>query len=279
MKRFVLFLILASAGPMMYGQEAKPHNNADEGNAAAPSKNATSPAGQPLSVVNQQRSQGKKEDEAGQRPSYFRELLLPANFINLLLVGVGIAGIVIAVSTLRKIERQTKAAEDAAETALLSAQALTSAERPWLTVDVEPIDRLAFSFQFSVRNLGRTPAMLIGTSVVHVVCKALPDEPGYPDGMAAFESKREESGEVWMLAPSETWKFKAVDVSGIEPGWLMGQVAFRDMQSKERNFFFFGKVQYRDVFAPREVHETKFCYTYNLAAFQRHSAPKYNGYT
>jgi hypothetical protein len=278
MKQFLLILIAASAISMINGQESKPHSNTDKGNPAAANKDAASASGKALPVVNEQAHQGRKDGEAAQPPSYLHELLLPANALTLALVIVGIGGIVIAVRTLIAIERQTKAAEDAAETALLSAKALADAERPWLAVDVAPIEGLPYAFQFSVKNLGRTPAKLIGTSTVQVVCETLPDEPEYPDGLSAVEGKREESGEAWMLAPNEIWKFKVVDMSGIEPGWMMNQLAFNDVKTGKRKFFYFGKVQYRDVFGP-DVHETGFCYIYRLADFRRFSAPAYNRYT
>ena len=64
---------------------------------------------------------------------------------NLVLVILGYAGILLAISLLKKIDRQTGYAETAAEAAaasaqaaLLNAQAVMHSERPWILISVEP---------------------------------------------------------------------------------------------------------------------------------------------
>lgn len=260
----------------IYGQEERPKAAADKNQPQ--SAKAPSPPPAP-SAVNQQTAPAQ-EDRASDNPkSYLSRLFSPENLPNIGLVIAGIVGIFIALRTLKTIERQTKATEDAAEAALLSAKALLDAERPWLSVTVEQTKGSAPLYRFSVKNLGRTPAMVIGTSTVRVVCEALPEVAEYPDGMSAVESAREESGEARLLAPDESWRFIAMDMSGLEPGWPLGQLAFDDLKAGKRNFFYFGKVQYRDVFAPAVLHETHFCYIYKLADFLPFSKPGYNRYT
>jgi hypothetical protein len=273
--KWLAILVLAIALPI-YGQEERPKVAADK--SQAQSVKAPSPPPVP-SAVNQQAAPAQEDRPNDNPKGYLCRLFSPENLPNIGLLVAGIVGIFIALRTLKTIDRQTKATEDAAEAALLSAKALLDAERPWLSVTVEQMKGSAALYQFSVKNLGRTPAMVIGTSVVRVVCEALPEIPEYPDGMSAVESAREESGEVRLLAPDETWKFAAVDMSGIEPGWLLGQFAFNDLKSGKRDFFYFGKVQYRDVFAPAVLHETHFCYIYKLADFLPFSKPGYNRYT
>jgi hypothetical protein len=63
----------------------------------------------------------------------------------LVLAILGYVGIMLALSTLKKIERQTAAAETAAKAsaesaqiALLHARSLIAAERPWIMISVEP---------------------------------------------------------------------------------------------------------------------------------------------
>src|ERR1017187_3684208 len=64
---------------------------------------------------------------------------------NLVLVILGYAGIMMALSLLKKIDRQTGYAETAAEAAaasshaaLMTAQAIINAERSWILISVEP---------------------------------------------------------------------------------------------------------------------------------------------
>ena len=70
-------------------------------------------------------------------------------FANYLLVIIGTGGIVAAVCTLRKIERQVRVAE--ADT-----QAMIRAERAWIVVSVETT--VPGEFRFWATNTGKTPA-------------------------------------------------------------------------------------------------------------------------
>lgn len=229
-----LAIAVIGAALMVHGQEAKPHSNANKRNSATESKDATDTAGQTVVVVNQQAPQGQQNDHAEQPRHSLHELLLPQNIPNVALVLVGIAGIVIAVRTLKALRSQAgimrgqleamqgqiaqmensgaqtaelikhaagqvtaladsaQAAKEMAEAARItamaaengalaasasaraarvSADALISAERPWLSVSVEQIQGAssAFLHQFSVKNLGRTPAMIVGASTMCVV--------------------------------------------------------------------------------------------------------------
>ena len=96
----------------------------------------------------------------------------------LVLAILGYAGIMLANSTLKKIERHAAAAEEtaavsasaatatataAAETAraaLLHAQSIIHSERPWLTIAVEPTLGVQDSFNVIATNRGRSPATI-----------------------------------------------------------------------------------------------------------------------
>ena len=56
--------------------------------------------------------------------SYFKRVFIPENAPNIALVFVGIAGILVALLTLKNIERQTKSTEDAAIATQNSAMAM-----------------------------------------------------------------------------------------------------------------------------------------------------------
>lgn len=90
------------------------------------------------------------------------------------LVIVGVEGIVVAIGTLKIIERQTKATETAATAALLNAQAAIIGQRPWLLVPTGaefpeigiPLlpdvgDRRACQVTLQLRNFGQTPARIV----------------------------------------------------------------------------------------------------------------------
>src|SRR6185437_15064231 len=116
---------------------------------------------------------------------------------NYLLVSVGIIGTIIAVSTLKRIERQTKAAEDAAKSgrdaamaALRQAKHTETTERAWLVIR-SSMDGYVLSaggnpeFWWSVMNAGDTPARLTETQchydfIPNSHLTALPLVPNYP---------------------------------------------------------------------------------------------------
>jgi hypothetical protein len=108
---------------------------------------------------------------------------------NLVLVLLGYVGIMMAVSLLKKIARQTayaEAAADAAATsaqaALLSAQAVIHSERPWILITVEPSRSIENSFTVMATNRGRTPARIIETTdrdKIVIDEKRLPGAPEY----------------------------------------------------------------------------------------------------
>jgi hypothetical protein len=102
------WMVLAILGTALIvnGQGAKPHSDVHKNDSASKGTNASDTAGQTVVVVNQQAPQRQENDQLAKPPSYFHELLVPANLPSLLLVGVGIAGIVVAVKSLRRIDKQ-----------------------------------------------------------------------------------------------------------------------------------------------------------------------------
>jgi hypothetical protein len=108
---------------------------------------------------------------------------------NLVLVILGYAGIMMALSLLRKIERQTgyaeaviEAASSSAHAALLNAQAVIQAERPWILITVEPSRSMENSFTIMATNRGRTPARIVEILDRHQIAideKRLPVTPEF----------------------------------------------------------------------------------------------------
>jgi hypothetical protein len=103
---------------------------------------------------------------------------------------------------LRKIERQTKAGEDAAKAAKDGAQAalgqanhMVTSERAWLVIeaamgDFKPAADVDMTFRWSIRNGGKTPAEIVGTQCVYQMLlseelTSLPDEPVFPASVEA----------------------------------------------------------------------------------------------
>lgn len=100
----LLLLIIVGTATMINGQEAKPH--ADKRHSIAENNDSNGSAGRPLTVGNQQAPQGQESSHSTHPQSYLRELLLPPNVLTLALVIVGIVGIIVALCSLGKIDKQ-----------------------------------------------------------------------------------------------------------------------------------------------------------------------------
>lgn len=173
---------------------------------------------------------------------------------------IGIGGVIVAVVTLRKIERQTKATEDAATAARLNAQSLITSERPWLVGhftqngSVEFWESTPMKFLCEIKNEGKTPAILIDAAaraVFNTDGVPLPDEPDY--GHADPLNQR-------MLLPGATYSFW-VRAEGYE--WKDGR--WFPLEKTESGGMLdiimvgFGCVRYRDTFGETEEHFTRLC--------------------
>jgi hypothetical protein len=180
---------------------------------------------------------------------------------------LGYVGVMLAVSTLKKVERNTSAAETAAtaaaetaQAALLHAQAIINAERPWLLIGVEPTLGVENSFNVTATNRGRSPATIISTldQILFAVDEAhlpatpvwKPAEPGAP-----FTPMIVLPGE---FATIRTVKREdAKELCGSEE-------KFKSIEEWNERLFICGRVLYNDLIAPagRETHETNWCCWY-----------------
>jgi hypothetical protein len=186
---------------------------------------------------------------------------------NLVLVLVGYAGIMLAISTLRKIERQTKYAEAAAEAAaecaraaLSHAQAILHSERPWILITVEPSRTKENSYSLMAANRGRTPARIVDAtdrSQIAIDEKLLPGIPVY------MNEERSAPFTPLILLPGESTairQFSRDDVKGL----CDSEERFKRIETWDEKVFLYGKVIYKDLIAPADslAHETNWCYWY-----------------
>ena len=192
----------------------------------------------------------------------------------LVLVFVGYAGVFI----LGKVERNTRAIEglagallesanaasaaataasETAQSALLHAQSIVSAERPWVLVTAEPTRGVDNSFELTATNRGRTPATI--TSALDQVVFAA-EEAQLP---ASLEFKPLESGARFVpiiLLPGESATLKSVSRDDT-PALCGSDEKFASVAAWSEKLFLCGKVAYTDLIAPagKEAHETRWC--------------------
>ena len=207
---------------------------------------------------------------------------------NLVLVFLGYAGILMALSLLRKIERQTgyaeaaiEAASSSAHAALLNAQAVIHAERPWILITVEPSRSMENSFTVMATNRGRTPARIVETMERYKIAideKRLPGTPEYRN------EKRTAPFSPIILLPGEFTAIKPFcrdDVKAL----CDSEERFKRIETWEEKVFLYGKVIYRDLISASDdpPHETNWCCWYihgrQNSGLVIAGPPEYNSHT
>jgi hypothetical protein len=186
---------------------------------------------------------------------------------NLVLVILGYAGIMMALSLLKKIDRQMGFAETAAEAAadsshaaLMIAQGILHAERSWILISVEPSPSAENCFTIMATNRGRTPAKIIETAArtrIAIDEQHLPSIPEYG------EEKRGVPFTPIILLPGESTAVKPFCRSDAK-GLCDSEERYRRIETWEEKIFLYGKVIYQDLTAPidSEANETNWCCWY-----------------
>jgi len=207
---------------------------------------------------------------------------------NLMLAIVGYAGIMMALSLLKKIERQTRSAEAAAasavksaEAALLNAQAMVDSGRPWVLVTVNPSPDAENSFTVMATNRGRSPARIVGTAeqIMFAIDEThLPKTPEFENDVASFPLVP------IILLPGESAEIKPFcrdDLNGI----CDSEERLRRVENWEEKVYIYGKIVYRDLNAPtdKQIHETAWCCWYihgrQKSGLVFAGPPEYNSHT
>jgi hypothetical protein len=125
-----------------------------------------------------------------------------------LLLILAYPALLFAVSTLRKIERQTRYAEttalaaaDSAKAALLFAENQVKADRPWILISTKPTPGVLNGFSVVATNRGRSPARVVSLAEgLIIVAPFLPSPLIEKLGSEGFASKVERgSGADWMV--------------------------------------------------------------------------------
>jgi len=164
------------------------------------------------------------------------------------------------------------AAKENADAAFMSAQAVMNAERCWLFPEVVKYSDECFGLQFI--NGGRTPAQIIVISIfprLRPTAEELPLPPTYGMEGLSFEQVRALiPGKKWAIPD---WKIKmSTDLSTEEMAALRGM---------SKRYVVYGIAKYVDVFRPKEIHESRFCYFYSpvIDEMLPYGPPEYTKYT
>jgi len=145
--------------------------------------------------------------------------------------------------TLLVIGWQSTETRNAAQAALLNAQAVINAERPWIVMVVEPHATMG-GFAIHVKNKGRTPARVvaayIGWDAVEGISN-LPQDPPYRPGSLMQDRMVVADETVWAV-----WFHREMMRKDFGDD-------FEKALNGKRPIFVFGKVLYRDVLNPETI--------------------------
>lgn len=185
----------------------------------------------------------------------------------IVLVILGYIGVLLALRTLKNIQRQTEFGVQAAQAALQcanasleSSQAIVDSGRPWIVVTVEPFLTVEHGFKVMATNRGRTPARIMAKNdcvkIVEDETK-LPLTPDYDSGKSATPF------EPIILLPGESAGIRPFRRSDVRT-YCASDDQFRHIEKWEEKLFVYGRVVYRDLISPMDQpnHETDWCCWY-----------------
>jgi hypothetical protein len=235
----------------------KPSPPPDGSSTATPGSEETPTSNQPQIIVN---PPAPPPEEWGWR----QQLTWGATIV---LAVLGYVGIMLALRTLKSIDRHlesggavTKVAMDTANAALALAQAIASSERPWIVVTVEPFLTMENSFKVMASNRGRSPARIV-SSVDQV--RIAVDETNL-DKVPEFEKiEAGDEPEPIVLLPGEAtgiWALNREDLGTI----CKSPEVLKKVERWQETLFLFGRIQYMELSAASEagMHETFWCCRY-----------------
>lgn len=229
--------------------------------------------------------------------TYLRDLVSANNLPNLLLVLVGIVGTIIAVRTLRKIERQTRAAE-------VAANAQMDADRGWILASVagQPMEPMAQRLKddgirpgivWKLQIFGNTPVRILRTDFRCRIVDTDPNVASRPglESTPVYIPNNAPEGQV-VYPPGEKPFIYSVGIEDLVDPQPNVTLVDRLTQIPIGAGFLvsYGRVEYEDAFRRKGV--TQFCAIYrprtggvitspdgtvlNPVGFQIEGPPEYN---
>jgi hypothetical protein len=262
-------------------------------------KDETTPKDHPtqtITFVDNRASQTEAHAAQQQSPNWFATSA-PAEWALFIAGGVGV---IIALRTLRAINRQVgemnqqgqlmfdqikamreqvtemsvqtdilrqsvAVADKSTDAAMLNAQAVINAERPWLLIEYEwrKIDKLE-GYVFYAVNKGETPAEIIEAHFKPEILNCIPDNlPIPPPTLNApiFIPRRGDN----LIVQTEQWPLNPAPIHPDD--WATNVGKGEEVMNAEAYPYFFGVIVYRDLLRPigdvAGLHRTRCCFVYN----------------
>jgi hypothetical protein len=203
----------------------------------------------------------------------------------IVLAVLGYAGIMLALRTLKSIDRHlesgsatAEAAVGSASAALALAQAIANSERPWIVVTVEPFLTVENSFKVMAANRGRSPARII-SSIDQV--RVAVDETSLPKTPEFEEVAPTDEAEPIVLLPGEATGIWALNREDL-PTICKTPEVLKRVERWQETLFLYGRIKYMELggIGENHLHETYWCCRYihgeKNSALMMAGAPAYN---
>ncbi len=265
----------ASAPAASHPQASQPATSQDQ-NAAAPDTSQTQ--SQPQIIVN----------PPAPAPAQWEWHDRVAWGAGIVLAVLGYAGVMLALRTLKSIDRHlqsgtatAEAAVGSASAALALAQAIANSERPWIVVTVEPFLTMENSFKVMASNRGRSPARII--SSVDQVFLAV-DETNLPKAPEFETIAPADEPEPIVLLPGEATGIWALNRDDL-PSICKTPDALQRVERWQETLFLYGRIKYMELSSLGEnnIRETYWCCRYihgeKNSALVMAGPPVYNKHT
>ena len=166
MKNLVLFAALFTIILPVYRQEksskAESHQKRTKDVKSQETASPIAPPSTEINAINQQASDTQKDGTKNHPESYFRRLFSPENIPNIGLFLAGMIGIIVAICTLKSIDRSTKASEKSVALQEVLNQQWLEFEN-WEVVNggtLDEADRFILILSFDVANTTKMPLTL-----------------------------------------------------------------------------------------------------------------------
>lgn len=171
----------------------------------------------------------------------------------------------LAVSALRKIERQTRYAEEtsqaaaeAAKAALLVVEGQARAERPWILVTAAPVPGSTNSFSIMAANRGRSPARIVTLAECIAIVRDESELPRAP----IFKTAPRAPVAPTILLPGESVSIKTFSRDEVKSVCENPEEALQIEEWVEK-IYLYGNVVYADLAASGDAKlETGWCCWY-----------------
>jgi hypothetical protein len=182
-----------------------------------------------------------------------------------LLALIAYVGVWLAISVLRKIERQTRYAEaaalaaaDSAKAALLFAENQAKADRSWILISTKPTAGVINGFSVVATNRGRSPARVVSLTEDVIIVQ---DEAKLPHA-PVFKTESSPPLVPMLLLPGESASIKTFQRDEVKSLCESPEQLLRVEDWKEK-IYLYGKVAYTELASSGdEVHETGWCCWY-----------------